>query len=188
MQAKLIIFSAPSGSGKTSIVREILKSDIPFGFSISATSRPPRKGEEHAKDYYFLSVDEFKKNIEEGNFLEWEEVYPNQYYGTLRSEVDRIRAMGRNVLFDVDVEGGLNIKNQYGKEALALFIMAPSIQELTKRLKNRGTEDSESLQKRLNKVEHELAFAPKFDQIIVNDDLQRAVNETLKSIRKFIVE
>ncbi len=188
MQAKLIIFSAPSGSGKTSIVREILKSDIPFGFSISATSRPPRKGEEHAKDYYFLSVDEFKKNIEEGNFLEWEEVYPNQYYGTLRSEVDRIRAMGRNVLFDVDVEGGLNIKYQYGKEALALFIMAPSIQELTKRLKNRGTEDSDSLQKRLNKVEHELTFAPKFDQIIVNDDLQRAVNETLKSIRKFIVE
>ena len=186
MTLKLIIFSAPSGSGKTSIVKEILKTDIPFGFSISAASRPPRNGEQHAKDYYFYSVDEFKTMIANGEFLEWEEVYHNQFYGTLKSEVQRLRDLGKNVLFDIDVVGGVNIKKQYGEEALSIFIQAPSIDELKNRLLSRGTETPESLDKRLSKAHHEMSYAPLFDVIIVNDNLQNAVKECLLAIKKYL--
>jgi len=186
MTPKLIIFSAPSGSGKTSIVKEILKTDIPFGFSISATSRPPRVGEKHAKDYYFLTVDEFKKGIANDDFLEWEEVYLNQFYGTLKAEVERIRSEGKNVIFDIDVVGGLNVKKYYKEEALSIFIKAPSIHELEKRLSGRGTEDKESLQKRLDKAEHEMTFAPQFDIVIVNDQLDIAVKECLNQVVDFV--
>lgn len=186
MTPKLIIFSAPSGSGKTSIVKEILKTDIPFGFSISATSRPPRVGEKHAKDYYFLNVEEFKKGIANDDFLEWEEVYPNQFYGTLKSEVMRIRDSGKNVIFDIDVVGGLNVKKYYKDEALAIFVEAPTKEDLEKRLKSRGTEDVNSLQKRLAKAEYEMTFAPQFDIRIVNDKLSQAVQECHAQIKAFI--
>jgi len=185
-KGKLIIFSAPSGSGKTTIVRQILKSDIPFEFSVSATSRVPRENETDGKDYYFLSPDSFREKIKNNEFLEWEEVYHNQYYGTLKSEVERIRNSGHHVLFDIDVVGGLNIKNQFGDDALALFIMPPHLEELENRLKKRGTEDDESLAKRLEKSEHELAYAPKFDKVIVNDHLQTAVKETLLTLKEFL--
>lgn len=188
MKGKLIIFSAPSGSGKTTIVKEILKTDIPFGFSVSATSRPPRKGEIHAKDYYFFSVDEFKEKAKNGEFIEWEEVYHNQFYGTLKSEIERLRNIGKHVLFDIDVFGGLNLKNQFKKEALAIFILPPSIKELEKRLKGRGTEDEVSLRKRLDKSEQEMSFANKFDIQIVNDDLSEAVEKCIEEIRIFITK
>jgi guanylate kinase len=186
MKAKLIIFSAPSGSGKTSIVKEILKSDIPFGFSVSATSRQAREGEIHAKDYYFFDVEEFKTRVSNDEFLEWEEVYHNQFYGTLKSEVEQLRDQGKNVLFDVDVVGGLNIKKYYGDDALSIFVKAPSVEELKNRLKGRGTESEESLQKRLDKAEYEMTFAPQFDVVIVNDNLNTAVTECLDLIRKFV--
>jgi len=188
MKAKLIIFSAPSGAGKTTIVKEVLKTDIPFAFSVSATSRAPRKGETHTKDYHFLSVNEFKESIENEHFLEWEEVYENQFYGTLKSEVEQKRQQGYNVLFDVDVVGGLNIKKFYGDEALAIFVMPPSIEELKKRLKGRGTETEESFNKRIDKAEEEMKFAKDFDVVIVNDDLQKAVGETIDNIRNFIAK
>ncbi|RUA23495.1 MAG: guanylate kinase [Bacteroidetes bacterium] len=186
MKPKLIIFSAPSGAGKTTIVKEVLKTDIPFAFSVSATSRKPREGEVHTKDYHFLSVNDFKESIEKEHFLEWEEVYENQYYGTLKSEVESKRQQGYNVIFDVDVVGGLNIKKYYGEEALAIFIMPPSIEELKKRLQGRGTETEESFNKRIAKAEHEMTFAKDFDVVIVNDDLQKAVQETIDKIRNFI--
>lgn len=186
MKGKLIIFSAPSGSGKTTIVKEILKTDIPFGFSVSATSRPPRDGEVHAKDYYFFSIDEFNKRIEKGDFIEWEEVYHNQFYGTLKSEIERLRNIGKHVLFDIDVVGGLNLKKQFQEEALAIFILPPSFEELEKRLKGRGTEDAGSLKKRLDKSEQEINFASEFDVQIINDDLNIAINECILEIEKFI--
>jgi guanylate kinase len=188
MKAKLIIFSAPSGAGKTTIVKEVLKTDIPFAFSVSATSRAPREGEIQAKDYHFLSVNDFKEAIEKDYFLEWEEVYENQFYGTLKSEVEQKRMQGYNVLFDVDVIGGLNIKKFYGDDALAIFVMPPSIEELEKRLKGRGTETEESFQKRIDKAEQEMEYAKDFDVVIVNDDLQKAVNETIENIRNFIAK
>jgi len=186
MKAKLIIFSAPSGSGKTTIVKEVLKTDIPFAFSVSATSRAPREGEVHTKDYHFLSVNDFKESIEKEHFLEWEEVYENQFYGTLKSEVEQKRQQGYNVLFDVDVVGGLNIKKFYGEEALAIFVMPPSIEELKKRLKGRGTETEESFNKRINKAEQEMEYAKGFDVVIINDDLNTAVKETIEAITNFI--
>ena len=188
MKAKLIIFSAPSGSGKTTIVKEVLKTDIPFAFSVSATSRAPREGEVHAKDYHFLSVNDFKKSIENEHFLEWEEVYENQFYGTLKTEVEQKRLQGYNVLFDVDVIGGLNIKKFYGEEALSIFVMPPSIEELEKRLQGRGTETAESFKKRIDKAEEEMQYAKDFDVVIVNDDLQKAVSETINNIRNFIAK
>jgi guanylate kinase len=185
-KGKLIIFSAPSGSGKTSIVKEILKTDIPFAFSISATSRLARAGEEHGEDYFFLSVEDFKRKIVDGEFIEWEEVYPNQFYGTLFSEVARLQNQGKHVLFDVDVVGGLNIKKQFGAQALAIFIQVPSIFELKKRLQMRGTEDVESFEKRFQKAELELTYAPDFDIIIVNEVLEKAVEDCIKEIQLFI--
>ncbi len=183
---KLIIFSAPSGAGKTSIVKGVLQETPGLAFSVSACSRPKRQNEQDGVDYYFLTPDDFRKKINEDAFLEWEEVYPGSYYGTLRSEVERIWKSGKHVVFDVDVAGGLNIKKQYPEQALALFIQPPSLEELEKRLINRGTETSESLQKRIGKAAFELTFAKDFDKIVINDDLSRAINETIQIVNKFI--
>lgn len=186
MKGKLIIFSAPSGAGKTTIVHRIMEQDGQFSFSISATSRKPRENEQDGKDYYFLSPEQFRYKIEHGDFLEWEEVYQNQYYGTLRSEVERIREAGKHVIFDVDVVGGLNIKKAFGDEALAIFVMPPDEETLAQRLKSRGTEDEESLNKRLSKARQELEMAPQFDIQIVNDDLIETINQTKSIIHKFL--
>ena len=186
MKGKLIIFSAPSGAGKTTIVRHLLEKNLNLEFSVSATSRGPRHNETHGKDYYFLSVEEFKKKITNDEFLEWEEVYNGNYYGTLKSEVDRIRDLGKNVIFDVDVVGGLNIKKFYGKEALAIFVQPPSVEELRNRLKNRSTETEEKIQMRIAKAEQELSFANQFDVLITNNDLQQACLEAEALIRGFL--
>ncbi|NPA44520.1 MAG: guanylate kinase [Chlorobi bacterium] len=187
MTGKLVVFSAPSGSGKTTIVREILSDNkYKFEFSISATSRKPRGKEVNGKDYYFLSVEEFKSKIKNNEFIEWEEVYKNQFYGTLKSEVERITNKGNNVIFDVDVVGGINIKKQYTEKCLTIFIMPPSIEELEKRLRHRGTETEENIKKRLAKAEKEMTFADKFDVVIVNDILDDAVNEVRKTIENFL--
>jgi len=186
MGGKLFVVSAPSGSGKTSIVKEILASDSGLEFSISACSRKPRINEIHAKDYYFLSVEEFKSKIGNNEFIEWEEVYPGNFYGTLKSEVDRIWEKGKHVIFDVDVVGGLNIKKQYPENCLAIFIKAPSVAELEKRLRGRLTDSEETIKKRIEKAEFELSFAPRFDTIIVNDDFEKAVKQTLEQIKQFI--
>jgi guanylate kinase len=186
MKGKLIIFSAPSGAGKTTIVRHLLEKNLNLEFSVSATSRAPRYNETHGKDYYFLSTEEFKKKITKGEFLEWEEVYDRTYYGTLKSEVDRIRDLGKNVIFDVDVEGGLNIKKFYADEALAIFVQPPSVDELRIRLQNRSTETEEKIQMRIAKAEHELSFAKQFDVLITNNDLQQACRKAEELIRKFL--
>ncbi len=186
MNGKLIIFSAPSGTGKTTIVKQLLQIGLPISFSISATSRAMRQGEIDGVDYYFFSPQDFKQKIDQQEFLEWEEVYKNQYYGTLKSELYRIWNKNMHVIFDVDVVGGLNIKKQFQDKALSVFIMPPSLEELKKRLQSRGTENEESLQKRLQKAEHELSFASKFDKIILNDNLDRAVKETYDLVKNFI--
>ncbi len=185
-QGKLIIFTAPSGSGKTTIVKQI-KSLIPnLAFSVSATSRPPRNGEIHGVDYYFLSPDDFKKKIEAKEFVEWEQVYEGKYYGTLKSEIEKKWSQGKHILFDVDVVGALNLKKQFGKDALTIFIKPPSIDELANRLKKRGTENEESLVQRINKAYKEMSFAPYFDKIIVNDNLENAVVETYRAITEYL--
>lgn len=185
-EGKLIIFSAPSGAGKTTIVRSLLEQGLPLAFSVSATSRPSREGEQHGRDYWFLSSDEFKERIEKGDFLEWEEVYENQFYGTLRSEVDRLNAQGLHVLFDVDVVGGLNIKRQFAEKALAIFVMPPSVEELERRLKGRSSESEESLRKRVEKAAHELTFSDRFDVVLVNDDLEQAKMDALETVKRFV--
>lgn len=185
-KGKLIIFSAPSGSGKTTLVHHLLsKPELKLAFSVSATSREKRPNESHGEDYYFLSVDEFRKRIDADEFLEWEEVYTNQFYGTLRSEIDRIHAAGKHVIFDVDVVGGLNIKKQFEEDALAVFVQPPSIQELEKRLRNRSTESEESLKKRVGKAEAELAFANQFDVVLINDNLNTAKKEAEQLVADF---
>lgn len=188
MEGKLVIFSAPSGSGKTTIVKQLLKVFPKIEFSVSACSRTMREGEMDGKDYHFLSPTEFRKRIENNDFVEWEEVYPGSYYGTLRSELERIWAKGNHVAFDVDVKGGLNLKKKFGDRALAIFVMPPSIEELRKRLVNRGTESIESIEKRVGKAAEELTFAKYFDMIIVNDSLDKAVQETLGHVRTFLNE
>lgn len=183
---KLIIFSAPSGSGKTTLVHHLLsKPELKLAFSVSATSRAKRPNETDGKDYYFLSADEFRARIEKGDFLEWEEVYTNQFYGTLRSEIDRIHADGKTVVFDVDVVGGLNIKQQFGKDALAVFVQPPSVEELERRLRHRSTESEESLQKRVGKAAEELEFANQFDVILVNDELEAAKLKAEELVQEF---
>jgi len=186
MNGKLIIFSAPSGAGKTTIVKQIIESGFPVEFSISACSREKRQGEVDGKDYYFLSVDEFRKRIDLGDFLEWEEVYPGSYYGTLKSEIERIWDMGKHVIFDVDVIGGLNIKYAYPEQALTVFVQPPTIDELKNRLVNRCTESEEDIQKRITKAAYELSFASKFDVVIINDDLQKAIEEAEKLVDDFL--
>ncbi len=183
---KAILFSAPSGCGKTTIIHELMQYFDCFEFSISATSRKPRGAEKDGEDYYFLSHEEFMRRVEGDEFLEWEEVYAGTCYGTLKSEINRIWDSGRVIVFDVDVNGGRNIKRYFGDDALSIFVMPPSIEVLEQRLRNRGTDSEESIAKRLARSAEELKQAPMFDVTIVNDDLQRAVDETRRVIEKFI--
>lgn len=185
-QGKLIIFSAPSGSGKSTIVNYLLERDVPVEFSISACSRAPRGEEKNGEHYYFLSPEEFKAKVAANEFLEWEEVYDGRYYGTLRSEVERIWAKGRQVIFDIDVVGGVNLKKQYGKQALSVFIKAPSLEVLKDRLVSRNTEDEANLKMRLDKAEEEMTYAKDFDIVIVNDDLKTAQQEAFQKVTDFI--
>ncbi len=186
LKGKLIIFSAPSGAGKTTIVKHLLTQDFNLEFSVSVTSRAPRKNEIDGKDYHFITAEDFQRKIKNNEFLEWEEVYSGIYYGTLKSEVEQIRNQGINVIFDVDVVGGLNIKKYYGDEALAIFIQPPSIEELQNRLKSRSTETEEKIQMRIAKAVHELIFANQFDIIIVNENLEKACTEAEKLIKSFL--
>ena len=183
---KLIVISAPSGAGKTSIVHYLLKNIPELDFSISACSREKRANEIDGEDYYFLGVDGFQQQIKANAFLEWEQVYENQYYGTLISEIERICSEGKAIIFDVDVEGGLNIKKQYSTECLSIFIMPPSLEVLQKRLIDRGSESEESLQKRLDKAEVEIAKNQEFDSVILNDDFDIACKKTMQVIHNFI--
>ena len=185
-QGKLIIFSAPSGSGKSTIVRHLLSLDVPLEFSVSATNRAPRGREENGVDYYFLSTEEFKAKIDADEFLEWEEVYEGRYYGTLRSEVERIWSEGKQVIFDIDVEGGLTLKKQFGGIALSVFIKVPSLDVLKERLMVRNTEDQEDLNMRLDKAKSEMAYAKYFDLVIVNDDLKIAQEQAYQIVMDFI--
>ena len=186
-KGRLLIFSAPSGSGKSTIVQWLMKEhpELNLYFSISATSRPPRGTEQHGVEYYFLTPEEFRQRIDNNEFLEYEEVYHDRFYGTLKAQVERQREAGQNVVFDVDVKGGINIKKYYGDEALSLFIQPPSIDELRRRLEGRATDTPEAIAERLAKAEYEMTFAPQFDRIIVNDDLQAAEAETLALVRAF---
>lgn len=183
---KVIIFSAPSGSGKSTIVNHLLKKDLGLEFSVSATCRSPRGEEQHGKEYYFFSQEEFKQKIRDNELLEWEEVYPGCFYGTLLSEIDRIWKRGHTVVFDVDVVGGINIKKRFGEDALALFIQAPSVEELRKRLVGRATDSMEKIEERVNKAAYEMGFAPQFDAIVVNDRLETALSEAERIIREFL--
>ena len=184
---KLIVFSAPSGSGKTTIVRYLLaQEELKLDFSISATSRAPRGNEKNGKDYYFLSLEEFKKKIKNDEFLEWEEVYRDNFYGTLKSEVERIWAEGKNVIFDIDVVGGLDIKHIYPEKTLAVFVKPPSIEELKIRLKKRQTESPDKINMRVAKASIELATAPQFDHIIINNDLNTALEEAYSLVSDFV--
>lgn len=186
-QGKLIVFSAPSGSGKTTIVRHLLKDDnLNLAFSISATSREKRGTEEHGKDYYFLSLKDFKQHIKDDNFLEWEEVYRDNFYGTLKSEVERLWALGKNVIFDIDVSGGLRIKRKFPEQTLAVFVKPPSIDELKIRLKKRKTESEDKINMRIAKASAELATAPLFDVIIENDNLDKALAEAENLVGTFV--
>lgn len=178
MEGKLIIFSAPSGSGKTTIVKELIKNNSNLGFSISACTRDKRgRSEENGKDYYFLTPEEFRQKINEDAFVEWEEVYPGAYYGTLKSEIERIWESGKHVIFDVDVKGGLALKKYYGDRALAIFVKVPTLEILEERLRSRGTESEEALSKRIFKMKFEWSFQSQFDVILVNDQLEEAIEE-----------
>jgi len=183
---KLIVFSAPSGSGKTTLVHHLLDQKLPLQFSVSATSRPPRGKEVEGKDYYFITPAEFQAQIKKDAFIEYEEVYKDTYYGTLKSEVARIWSQECHVVFDIDVQGGLAIKKQYPKQTLAIFVQPPSIAELEKRLRQRKTETEEALKQRLEKAAYELSFAPQFDRMVVNDELERAKKEILALVKDFI--
>ena len=184
--AKLIIFSAPSGSGKSTIINYLLKQNLNLAFSISATSRPPRGTEQHGVEYFFLSPEEFRQCIANDEFLEYEEVYEDRFYGTLKAQVERQLEAGQNIVFDVDVVGGCNIKQFYGERALSIFIQPPSIEALRQRLEGRGTDTPEVIEDRLAKASYELTFAPKFDKVIVNDDLEKAQAETLEVLKEFL--
>lgn len=185
-QGRLVILSAPSGAGKTSIVRHLLASGLPLAFSVSATTRPPREGEVHGRDYWFLTVDDFKGSIRAGDFVEWEEVYPGRFYGTLRSELERIWGEGRHALFDIDVIGGLDLKELYQDRALAIFVKPPSVEALEQRLRERGTENGDTLRMRIDKAVHELAYEDRFDTVIVNDDLPTACAQAEALVRRFL--
>lgn len=188
MKGKMLIVSAPSGSGKSTIVNWLMQEhpELKLYFSISCTSRAPRGTEQNGVEYFFLTPEEFKAKIQNDEFLEYEEVYENRFYGTLKQQVENQREQGQNVVFDVDVKGGINIKKYYGDEALSLFIQPPSVEELRRRLEGRKTDTPEAIEERLAKAEYEMTFAPRFDKIIVNDDLETAKQETLKIVKAFL--
>ena len=185
-----MIFSAPSGSGKSTIVQWLMQEhpELSLYFSISCTSRPPRGTEQHGVEYFFLSPEEFRQRIENNEFLEYEEVYQDRFYGTLKAQVEKQLIAGQNVVFDVDVKGGVNIKRFYGSQAMSLFIQPPSVEELRRRLEGRGTDTPEAIENRLAKAEYELSFAPQFDHVVVNDDLDIAKKETLRLVESFLKE
>lgn len=186
LMGKLIIFSAPSGSGKSTIINHLLQQDLNLAFSISATSRPPRGTERDGVEYFFLTPDEFRERIARGEFLEYEEVYPGRFYGTLKSQVEKQLTAGQNVVFDVDVVGGCNIKKYYGERAISVFIQPPSVEELRRRLVGRGTDAPEVIEDRVAKAEYELGFAPQFDVVVVNDNLEEAQQRAYDVIRNFL--
>ena len=188
--AKLLIFSAPSGSGKSTIVQWLMKEhpELSLYFSISCTSRAPRGTEQHGVEYFFLSAEEFRQRIENDEFLEYEEVYTDRFYGTLKEQVEKQLSEGQNVVFDVDVKGGINIKRFYGERALSLFIQPPSVEELRRRLVGRGTDTPEAIENRLAKAEYEMTFAAQFDHIVVNDNLDEAKAEVLSIVRSFLCQ
>ena len=183
---KAIIFSAPSGAGKTTIVKSLLANKLPLSFSISACSRQKRENEINGKDYHFLSIENFKQKINEQAFIEWEEVYENNYYGTLKSEIERIWNDKKHVVFDVDVVGGLNLKKHFGNNALAIFIQPPSMDVLIERLRNRATESEASLNKRIDKAKHEMTYSTSFDSIIINDQLEETIEVAEKKLKDFL--
>ncbi len=186
MPGKLIIFSAPSGSGKSTIINYLMGQGLHLAFSISATSRPPRGTERDGVEYFFLSPEEFRRRIAAGEFLEYEEVYKDRFYGTLKAQVERQLSQGQNVVFDVDVNGGCRIKEFYGDRALSMFIQPPSVEELRRRLEGRGTDSPEVINDRIARAEYELSLAPRFDTIVVNDDLEKAEAEALNKIKTFL--
>ena len=187
-KGKLIIISAPSGCGKSTIIGEIIKNtDLNLSFSISATTREPRRGEVDGVNYYFLSEEEFKRAIANDELVEYEEVYPGRFYGTLKKEIERICDSGKNVILDIDVKGGVNVKKQYGKDALSIFIMPPSIDILRHRLLSRGTDTIDAINERVGKAEYEISFADKFDCKVINDVLKTAINETEQIIKNFVL-
>ena len=184
---KLIIISAPSGTGKSTIINSIIDDeDLKLEFSVSATTRSPREGETDGVSYYFLTVDDFKSKISEGAFAEYEEVYPGRFYGTLKSEIERINASGKNVILDVDVMGGINVKKMYGAHALSIFIQPPSVDVLRKRLISRATDSIEEIEKRVGKAEFEMSHSGSFDQVVINDDLEQAVADVRRLIHDFV--
>ena len=185
-EGKLFVFSAPSGSGKTTLVKHLLSENLPLGFSISATSRKPRGKEKDGVDYHFLSSSDFQNKIKENAFVEYEEVYNGVFYGTLKLELERLWAQGKHVLFDIDVKGGVNIKEQYPQNTLALFIQPPSKKILEERLRRRSTESEKNIQMRLARTEREMSFAVHFDSVIINDDLETAKKEVVSQVREFI--
>lgn len=185
-KGKCIIFSAPSGAGKTTIVHYLLKESLGLEFSVSACSREPRKNEINGKDYYFLGLEGFKDQIDKEAFIEWEEVYTNNFYGTLKSEIERIWANGKSVIFDVDVIGGLNLKRIFGEQALSVFVKPPSYEVLEKRLRNRSTETEDKIQQRMKKANDEFSYAPEFDIILINDNLDEACNKAKEMVSEFL--
>ena len=186
MKGKFIIVSAPSGAGKTSVIRRLMQAGLGLEFSVSAASRPPRPNEINGRDYFFISAEEFREKINKGELLEWQEVYKDQYYGTLKSEVERIWKTGHHVLFDLDVQGGMNLKKMFPENSLSLFIMPPSLEELEKRLRLRSTENEESLSKRLEKAGNEITFSVNFDIIIINDILEDAVSQAIQAVSQYL--
>ena len=187
MKGKIIILSAPSGTGKSTIISRIIEDpDLHLGFSISATCRAPRGEEQDGKEYYFLTPEEFRRRVADGEFVEWEEVYPGCCYGTLKSEVERVTSVGRNLIMDIDVKGGLNVKRCFGNDALSIFILPPGLEELERRLRGRATDSEETIKERLGKAKYELGFADDYDVRVVNDDLSRAAKEVASKIKDYL--
>lgn len=186
MKGKLVIISAPSGAGKSTIIKHLLASGLNLEFSVSATTRQSRENEKNGREYYFFSIEEFRKGIKDECFIEWEEVYKDQLYGTMKSEIKRIWDNGNHVLFDVDVKGGINLKNIFRHEALSIFIMPPSVKELKRRLKLRGTDDPRKIKMRVAKAAREMKMADQFDSIVVNDNLEQAENEVYEIVNGFL--